>query len=164
MHPVRAIRAAVGWTQAELARAAATSQPTIAAYETGAKSPTWRTVERLAAAAGLACYPFVGPPMTRDQERSLVLHRHLAERLVADPRRVLSTARRTLATMEEANPGAKPLLEEWSRIIDRPLEEVVSQLLDPSEHGRDLRQVTPFAGVLSARERAAIVRSQQSAA
>lgn len=41
-----------GLTQAELARAAGTSRPTLSAYEHGHKSPTLDTVERLLDAAG----------------------------------------------------------------------------------------------------------------
>ena len=70
MNPVRLIRAVAGMTQRELADAAETSQPTVAAYESGAKSPTWRTVERIADSVGLACYPTMGRALTRDQERS----------------------------------------------------------------------------------------------
>lgn len=66
MNPVQFIRAVVGMTQHQLADAAETSQPTVAAYEAGAKSPTWRTVERLASSVGLACYPLVTEPLTRD--------------------------------------------------------------------------------------------------
>ena len=35
---------------------------------------------------------------------------------------------------------------------------------DPGERGRDLRQVTPFAGVLDPRRRADVYRSFQAAA
>ena len=39
-------------TQAQLASAAGTSQPTLAAYESGAKSPSVRTLDRIVRAAG----------------------------------------------------------------------------------------------------------------
>jgi hypothetical protein len=42
--------------------------------------------------------------------------------------------------------------------LRRPLEALVPVLLDPSPWGRDLRQVTPFTGVLSAKERAEVYR------
>lgn len=45
-------RARAGLTQAQLARAAGTSQPTLAAYESGAKSPSVRTLDRIVRAAG----------------------------------------------------------------------------------------------------------------
>lgn len=49
---IREARTARGFTQAELARRAGTSQPTIAAYESGDKIPTVATLERLLRAAG----------------------------------------------------------------------------------------------------------------
>lgn len=45
-------RAVAGYSQAELARRAGTSQSTVSAYESGAKSPAVNTLERLLAATG----------------------------------------------------------------------------------------------------------------
>lgn len=47
------ILALAGVPRAELARRAHTSRPTLSAYVSGAKSPTLRTAERIAEAAGL---------------------------------------------------------------------------------------------------------------
>jgi transcriptional regulator with XRE-family HTH domain len=49
---VARLRRASGLSQAELARRAGTSRPTLSAYEHGSKSPSLDTVERLAGAAG----------------------------------------------------------------------------------------------------------------
>lgn len=49
---LRTARRRAGQTQRELARAAGTSQATIAAYESGAKTPGVDTLSRLLAAAG----------------------------------------------------------------------------------------------------------------
>lgn len=49
---VERARRAAGLSQAELARRAGTSRPTLSAYEHGRKSPTLATVVRLLAAAG----------------------------------------------------------------------------------------------------------------
>jgi len=49
---VRRLRLAVGWTQDELARRAATSQPAIAYLESGRRMPMLSTLQRLAAALG----------------------------------------------------------------------------------------------------------------
>ena len=164
MNPVRMLRAVVGMSQGQLAAVAGTSQPAIASYESGAKSPTWRTVVRVAGAAGMACYPWVGPAMTRDQRRSLALHVAIAGELAARPDEVLETARRNVGVMRAAGPGAEELLAEWDRILQLPSILVASRMLDPSEHGRDLRQVTPFAGILDARMRAAVYRTFRTAA
>ena len=158
------LRAVVGMSQAQLAAVASTSQPAIAAYESGAKSPTWRTIVRAAGAVGMACYPWVGPSMTRDQRRSLALHLAIAGEVAARPDEVLDTARRNVGVMRSAGPGAEELLAEWDRILQLPPKLVASRMLDPSEHGRDLRQVTPFAGILDARARAAVYRAFRMAA
>jgi transcriptional regulator with XRE-family HTH domain len=164
MNPVLVIRSVTGWTQSRLAGMAGTSQPTIAAYEGGSKSPTWRTITGIAQAAGLTCYPFVGVPFTRDQARSLVLHQAIAEQLSADPERVLSVARTNIAVMVELHPDAAALLDEWDQVLQLPVARIVSTMLDPSEHGRDLRQVTPFAGVLTAEKRTEVYRRFRAAA
>lgn len=49
---IREARARAGLTQQALARMAGTSQPTLAAYESGAKSPSVRTLDRLIRATG----------------------------------------------------------------------------------------------------------------
>jgi hypothetical protein len=52
-------------------------------------------------------------------------------------------------------------------ILDRPLPALLAILTDPSPWARELRHMTPFAGILSARERADVPRqfaTEQSAA
>lgn len=49
---IKEARTQAGLTQAGLAHAAGTSQPTLAAYESGAKSPSVRTLDRIIRAAG----------------------------------------------------------------------------------------------------------------
>jgi predicted nucleotidyltransferase/DNA-binding XRE family transcriptional regulator len=51
---IKDARAGAGWTQAELARRAHTSQSAVAAYESGAKVPTVATLERLLRATGMS--------------------------------------------------------------------------------------------------------------
>ena len=60
--------------------------------------------------------------------------------------------------MHALHPAARPLLDEWRLFLRRPLAALIAVMLDPSQRGRDLRQVTPFTGVLSARERADVYR------
>jgi transcriptional regulator with XRE-family HTH domain len=159
MNEVRKLRERAGLTQAALARAAGTSQPTIAAYEAGQKSPTLETLRRLARSVGteMAVEYYSAP--TREERRSLALHRAIADRLAAEPQGVLDRARATLARMRESQPGASPLLREWEVLLDRPLEALLPVLTDPSPWARELRQVTPFAGVLTAAERARVYRA-----
>jgi hypothetical protein len=97
--------------------------------------------------------------MTREERRSLHLHRAIARRLERFPEEVLARARDTLSLMRSKHPEASQLFREWEVILDRPVSEIVSALIDPSSHGRELRQVTPFAGVLTAEERTEVYRS-----
>jgi transcriptional regulator with XRE-family HTH domain len=49
---VKSLRLGAGLSQRALARRAGTSQPAIARYERGAATPSWETLQRLAAACG----------------------------------------------------------------------------------------------------------------
>ena len=61
--------------------------------------------------------------------------------------------------MRDRHPAAARLLREWKVVLDRPLEALLLVLADPSEWARELRHVSPFSGVLSARERTAVHRA-----
>ena len=151
MHPILDLRTKAVVTQAELAAAGGTSQPTIAAYESGRKSPSFVTIQRLAAGVGLEVWIAYHPPMTREERRSLALHRAIAERLAREPDRILQVARTNVRRMRRRT--ASHLLEEWTVLLSRPLTALLPLLTDPDPWARELRHVTPFAGVLSAAER-----------
>ena len=159
MNSIRALRGLAELTQAELAEAAGTSQPTIAAYETGRKSPTLRTVARLAEAAGLEATVMFHPPLTREDRRSLHLHRAIGRRLEEEPEAVVARARENLVLMRRRHPEAEGLFREWEVLLDRPVRELAPVLTDPGPRARELRHVTPFAGILSAAERTTVYRS-----
>jgi transcriptional regulator with XRE-family HTH domain len=159
MDPVRSLRRAAGVTQSALARAAGTSQPTVAAYEAGRKSPTVDTLRRLAAAVHLEATVEFHRPMTREERRSLALHQAIVERLRESPKAVLRQARATLERMAAGPAGSSQLIKEWSVLLDRPLEALTPVLTDPDPWARELRHVTPFAGILTAPERAAVYQA-----
>ena len=156
MNPVRWLRQIAGLTQSALAECAGTSQPTVSAYEAGRKSPTLGTVERLARSVGLEAVVEFHPPATREDRRSLALHRAIAERLAADAEAVLDRARENLHRMRAATPGSSQVLEEWGVILNRPVSALQDLLTDSDPWARELRHVTPFGGVLDARERAEV--------
>ncbi|CAN5820410.1 hypothetical protein BH11GEM1_BH11GEM1_02770 [soil metagenome] len=148
MNPVVLIRQRAALTQKELACAAGTSQPTIAAYEAGRKRPTVHTLERLARASGAMIDVRVVRAMTTEERRSLLLHEAIAAQLLENPRAVLRLARRNLALMRREHPCAHGLLREWAVLLRRPLEALLPVLSDRSEWARELRHVTPFAGAV----------------
>ena len=159
MNVIRRLRDTAQMTQGALARAGGTSQPAIAAYEAGRKSPTIGTVRRLARAVGLAAAVEYHPLLTREDRRSLHLHQAIANRLREDPDPVLAQARQTLERMMARQGGASVPLREWRVLLDRPVEALLPLLTDPDPWARELRHVTPFAGVLSAAERAEAYRT-----
>lgn len=97
--------------------------------------------------------------MTRDQEKSLLLHTAVAEELRLRRAEVIRIAHKNIALMRSVNPHASPLLDEWTRILQGTTDQIVARMLDPGYHSRDLRQVTPFAGVLTPAQRLAVYRS-----
>jgi hypothetical protein len=75
---------------------------------------------------------------------SLALHREVARRLRADPSRV-ALAREWLRT--RGNPSS---CARWAELLAGPLEALCALLEADTEEARELRQSTPFAGVLDA--------------
>lgn len=87
-------------------------------------------------------------------EVSLELGRCTAARLRQQPE-LLRLAQENLDRWTRLNANAPALLRcyaEWLEILHRPLEEICQLLSSESEEARRLRQNSPFAGVLSARE------------
>jgi len=158
MNPIRHLREQAGVTQRKLALLAGTSQPTIASYEAGSKSPTLETVERLAKSLGLEATIRFVPLLTREDLRSLAYHRAVVEKLRGSPQVVVAKARGNLENLRRKHPDARRLFERWGQWLDLPLEDLASLCLDPSLLARDMRQVTPFAGLLDARERLEILK------
>jgi excisionase family DNA binding protein len=98
-------------------------------------------------------------PLTRDQERSLWLHRALLARLVTDPDDVLGLARANVAWLLELHKTqtAARWLAEWKRILDSGVDEVADLLTSRSPLAVELRQNSPFAGALSQETRSKVL-------
>ncbi len=102
--------------------------------------------------------------MTRDQRRSFWIAFALAGRIVEEPERARERARRNLRTMRtSARGGAVVLLDEWERLLDGPVEDLVTALTSRSPRSRELRQNSPFAGLLSVDERNRVLEAWSSA-
>jgi hypothetical protein len=86
------------------------------------------------------------------EERSLAFHRRVAEKLASDPA-ILARARARVDEWLQAGSVASVYATEWARLLAASPSVLSALLEDPSEHARALRQVTPFAGALSPRER-----------
>ena len=93
--------------------------------------------------------------LTRDQRRSLWLSHAIAGKLVADPQGVLDQARTNLANLHQVHRRGQAArwLDEWDRILASPVEDILYVLTSRSPRSRELRQNSPFAGVLTDEER-----------
>ncbi len=91
--------------------------------------------------------------LRREQLASLWLHRAVAGRLAQDPAAVLDHARANLEELSREHPSARTWLDAWGRALDGGAEEVLQVLTSPAESAAELRQNSPFAGVLDEAER-----------
>nr|MDT0664121.1 helix-turn-helix domain-containing protein [Micromonospora sp. DSM 115978] len=101
----------------------------------------------------------LSPALNRDQLKALWLHRAVAGRLVADPDRVLAIASENLDRLQRIHPSgmAAMWLERWRSTLDAGAEAVLDMLTSRSPIAIELRQNSPFAGVLSDAERRAVL-------
>lgn len=158
---LRAVRARSGLSVRSLARTAAVSPASVDRIEHGRVAPT-ATLERILNSLGyvleLRAVPARDVPLTREDRRSLAYHRLIAIKLLNDPATVTAKGRTNLARMREADESRRSAryLDEWDRLLDGEEHVLVSVLIDPSERGRDLRQTSPFAGVLTPAERSRV--------
>ena len=95
--------------------------------------------------------------LSRSEHKALALHRAIVARLRAAPElRQLAKAR--LGRLGQMNPASAPYYTQWMRLLDAPLDDLFTAMLDASEKGCALRQESPFGDVINQRERAAIYR------
>jgi excisionase family DNA binding protein len=93
--------------------------------------------------------------LTLDQERSLWLGHAAAGKLVADPAGVLQRAQDNLAKLrvKHSRGVSRRWLDEWDTLLRGPLDRVLEALTSRAPRARELRQNSPFAGVLNEQER-----------
>ncbi|HEX3594944.1 MAG TPA: hypothetical protein VHU80_07580 [Polyangiaceae bacterium] len=86
------------------------------------------------------------------EERSIAMHRAIAEKLESDPS-ILRAARARVKSWLDTDSVHPSYARAWDSILSEPTERIAATLVDEGEPARALRQVSPFAGALSARER-----------
>jgi hypothetical protein len=94
----------------------------------------------------------------RLEERSLALHRLVAEKVAANPA-LLEEARANMRRWQAGEGSPNLALAEWEGILEEPIETITALLTHPGERARRLRQSSPFAGILTERERNVIYES-----
>ena len=91
----------------------------------------------------------------RIDERSLALHRAIADKLREQPE-LLQIARDNIVRWRVTAGRSLPYLDEWQRLFESPLDQLLSAIESDEERMTALRQSSPFAGVLTPHERWAI--------
>jgi hypothetical protein len=93
--------------------------------------------------------------------RSLWLNRAVAARVARDPSKVLNHARQNLDRFDRIHEGSGVTrsLERWRAVLDRGPEAVMEVLTSTAPDAAELRQNSPFAGVLPDEERRAVLDS-----
>ena len=86
------------------------------------------------------------------EARSLAAHQLVASRLPDEPE-LVEMARKRVAGWLVDGSVARPYVEAWRDILAGDIPSIQRVLVDDGEHGRALRQCTPFAGALDPRTR-----------
>jgi excisionase family DNA binding protein len=99
------------------------------------------------------------PEPTRDQLKALWLHRAIAGRLATDPDAVLTKAAANLDRLRRVHPDGMTAvwLDRWRVILDGGIEGVMQALTSVEPYAIELRQNSPFAGVLPEEDRRAVL-------
>ena len=149
------IKRGSGLSWRELARRAGTAHSALIAYAKGRHDPGVQTLERVALAAGYDLVIEVRPRLSAPEIRTLEMHRAIAERLTRQPQEVITQALDNLTVAREADSAGNtgPYLDTWESLLLGPLDRLTSVMTSTDQAARDLRQSSPFAGVLSDAER-----------
>lgn len=99
--------------------------------------------------------------MTRDQRRSLWLNTAVAGKLVGRPEEVLKQAGHNLTGLEARHTRGQAAhwLKEWRELLSGPTERILEVLTSPTPFAREMRQNSPFAGVLDEDERIEVLEA-----
>lgn len=97
------------------------------------------------------------------EERSLAFHRRIAELLREEPE-LVTQARDRLQRWIDAGSVSPAWGEAWAQLLAGPVEELRRLPEADDEHTRQMRQASPFAGVLSPSERWRIWRDVEERA
>jgi len=93
----------------------------------------------------------------RIEERSMALHREVAERIRRNPKlmdEAVKNIQRYLKKLYSEGRTPVSALLEWQELLEnQSLEEILGLMVSDSERARRLRQSSPFAGILTPQER-----------
>lgn len=86
------------------------------------------------------------------EERSVAYHRHVAARMRQDPKVLEQARRRVRAWLDNLDPIPR-YARRWHEILAGDVGSIAAFLEQRNDEADELRQSSPFAGVLDARER-----------
>lgn len=95
------------------------------------------------------------------RERSRALHVAIAHRIAADETILRDVRERVKQWLHDGNP-ARHYAEAWACLLSAPVDTIVGKLAEVSDEMHELRQVSPFSGVLDPRTRWQIHRDVTS--
>ena len=131
--------------------------------ERGRRRPLAHVIHRRRAAAEALDVARLLPPAEptihghRSAElQGLAYHRVVAERLDT---RMLDDARERLRGWRSGGAIAPGWASRWAALLDRPIAEVAHVISADTEEARDLRQSSPFVGVLTEQERRHVLQT-----
>jgi hypothetical protein len=90
------------------------------------------------------------------ERRALAYHRVVAERL---NEQMVDEARERVERLAADRHLHPRYAERWQQLLSRPLPDIAQAISADDEEGRDLRQNSPFAGVLNEQERRRIIEA-----
>lgn len=90
------------------------------------------------------------------ERRSLALHGIVAERL---SEQMVDEARERVERLADEGHLHPRYAERWRELLSRPIAEIAVAITADDQDGRDLRQNSPFAGVLNEQERRRIIET-----
>lgn len=90
------------------------------------------------------------------ERRGLAYHREIAKRL---DRSMVDEARQRVWRLRGAKKLDPRYADEWENVLDKPLDDIRRVLTQDDQNSRDLRQNSPFAGMLSEPERRRILEA-----
>jgi hypothetical protein len=94
---------------------------------------------------------------------SLLMHRHLADRIEGGDGEPVRKATANLARWESQHGVPAPACVEWIEILRWPTERLVALLREESENAARIRSSSPFAGAIDQRLRLELLRAARAA-
>ncbi|WP_309076097.1 helix-turn-helix domain-containing protein [Paenarthrobacter sp.] len=101
------------------------------------------------------------PVMIRREERiPFELHLQLGLKLHEDEVAIRRVGRAGIQRMREKprNPVAEEWLNRWEELLERPVDELEAAMLEDSPFAKELRQMSPFNGILTQDERVLAIK------